>query len=357
MPTSSIAICPGRGSYTKKELGQLNRWYRLASAAETIEIGEKVREARKLKSLLDLDGRKKFGSFHLHAENASPMIALLTLLEWEHLNREKLDIVGITGNSMGWYTTLILAGCLDAEQGLSLVQDVSKKQASYCSGGQIVYPIIDQDWRIKEELIEEIDTALESTRAESPKRWVGWSINLGGFAILAGTDKGLERLKGKLTEVNVGRTKYPLSLRGQYAFHTKLMAEYSEALKSAFNDLTLAQPKIPLVDGSGRIWERWMGETENLKEYTFGEQVLTTFDLTGAITVAAREFAPSRFCLLGPGSSLYAPIAHSLIHARWMGLSTREEFENYQQDKQPLVYSMGRYDEIVRPLFRELPPS
>ena len=79
---------------------------------------------------------------------------------------------------------------------------------------------------------------------------------------------------------------------------------------------------------------------ELLRDYTLGHQVVEPYDLAAAIRVAAREFMPDVFIVLGPGNTLGGAVAQSLVSVSWRGMTGKADFKA-RQEKDPLLLSMG----------------
>ena len=105
-----------------------------------------------------------------------------------------------------------------------------------------------------------------------------------------------------------------------------------------------AQPKVPLIDGDGRIWWPHATSPDRLHRYTLSTQILAPYDFSKAISVGVREFAPEAIIVLGPGATLGGSVIHSLIAANWRGMTDRASFEDLQAGD-PYVLSMGRDDQ------------
>ncbi len=79
--------------------------------------------------------------------------------------------------------------------------------------------------------------------------------------------------------------------------------------------------------------------------------MVAPFNFSAAIEVAIKEFAPERLILLGPGSSLGAPIGQELVKQHWLGLQDKSGFKQ-RQAADPFLLAMGREDQrslVVRP--------
>ena len=106
-----IIVCPGRGSYTRESSGYLKKYGKLIS--EHVMWMDKMRERKDLLSLTLLDDKPFQSKTHMTGENASTLIFACSLSDFSFINQSKYEIVSVIGNSMGWYTSLVL--------GLSLI--------------------------------------------------------------------------------------------------------------------------------------------------------------------------------------------------------------------------------------------
>ena len=100
-----------------------------------------------------------------------------------------------------------------------------------------------------------------------------------------------------------------------------------------------------MIDGRGHIWRPLASNAEALRRYTFGTQILETYDFTRAVQVAVREYAPDRIILLGPGDTLGGAIAQALIAIEWRGLRSKRDFQEMQASADPVLLAMGREDQ------------
>jgi hypothetical protein len=122
------------------------------------------------------------------------------------------------------------------------------------------------------------------------------------------------------------------------------MAPVSEAALDALGADLFAPPRVPVIDGRGAVWSPYATDPYALRQYTLGTQVVETYDFSKSIEVAIKEFAPKVLILVGPGSSLGAPVAQELIRHRWLGLSGKADFESRQKED-PFLLAMGREDQ------------
>ncbi len=348
MSERAIVFCPGRGSYTAAQLGSLHllphepRFDELRAVLESVD--ERRVEAGD-DAILEMDAADRFGSRFLRGENAAPLILAVTALEFQRLDLDKIRVVGVGGNSMGWYSALYCAGAWSIESVFEAVQTMGAMTRDGTIGGQVVYPVVDPSWRRDPQRVEVVQEALASA-AERGHR-VGHSVRFGGFAVLWGDEEGVAAMLGELPRATLGEQEYPLRLPGNSAFHSDLMAEASARARAELPDLPWTCPRQPLIDGRGAQWRPLTTEVDALRDYTFGHQVLETFDFTAAVRTALREYAPDRIIALGPGESLGGAIAHVLVQERWQGISGREAFLERQRDD-PIVISLARPDQAQR---------
>lgn len=332
--TSAVVICPGRGTYNAAELGYLGRHFPDPALLARFDA---ARTAAGQETLTALDGAARYAlSTHSRGDNASGLIFAASLGDFLAIDRARVDIVAVTGNSMGWYTALACAGALAPEDGFRVANTMGTLMQQALIGGQTIYPWVDDDWvpqpTRKAELL-----ALVAAIGARPGHALGLSIDLGGMLVLAGNAEGLAAFE---TAVPPVQQRFPMRLGNHAAFHTALQAPVAAEGRARLPADLFGQPALPLVDGAGTIW--WPGATRSaaLYDYTLGTQVTETYVFTRAITVAAREFAPDLFIVLGPGTTLGGAVAQSLILADWCDLTDKAAFKALQ-DRAPLLVSMG----------------
>jgi len=332
--TRAAVVFPGRGSYTAATMRTLPREHPLVRRAEAL------RAELALPSLIELDGASRFDPrVHLAPANASPLIFLASLLDAEAIGGDLVPVIAL-GNSLGWCTALAYAGALGFDDGFRLVQQLGLLQQEPIPaggpGGQVIYPLVGPDWRPDPGLAEIVASAVTRGDAE-----VRRSVDLGGYAILAGTEAGVTRLIETLPPVKVGERLYPLRLALQGPYHTPLVAHVAAAATELLGTLDWRVPRIPLVDGRGAWWSPWSTDPAALRDYTLGEQLTSPFGFATALRVALREWAPDRLVLPGPGSTLGGICGQVLVAEGYRAIHSRAEFESAQQ-REPLILSLRR---------------
>ena len=333
---TAVVICPGRGTYTKTELGYLGRHF----ADRALLAGfDGARQSLGQETLSALDGAVSYSvSKHTRGDNASALIYAATLGDFRAI--EGVEVVAVTGNSMGWYSTLACGGALTAEAGFEVVNTMGTLMQEALIGGQLIYPFVGEDWRPDPARKAEL-MSLVAGIADRPGHVLTLSIDLGGMLVLAGNEDGLKAFEAAVPPV---QARFPMRLANHAAFHSSLQIPVAERGRARLQPSLFGQPKLPMIDGRGTIW--WPGATDihALWDYTLGHQVTETYDFTHAITIAAREFAPDLFIVTGPGTTLGGAVAQSMILSDWRGMGSKTDFQTWQKEG-PVLISMGMEDQ------------
>ena len=333
----AVLICPGRGTYNAPELGSLTRNF---PDPELLLAFDAMRTAAGQETLTALDTAARFEPRqHTRGDNASALIYAAGYGDSLALDPSKVEIVAVTGNSMGWYTALACAGAVTPEDGFTVANAMGTLMQEAMIGGQLVYPHLGEDWvpdaDAKAALLEEVARidAREACR-------LALSIDLGGMLVLAGNEAGLAAFEKTVPK----RDRFPMRLVNHAAFHTSLMMPVSKTGLARLGQQLFDQPRLPMIDGRGQIWWPHATDPRALRVYTLFNQVTEPYDFTHAIRIAAREFAPDMFVVAGPGTTLGGAVAQSLILANWRGLSDKAGFQA-MQERAPVLISMARDDQ------------
>lgn len=335
---TAVLVCPGRGTYNKDELGYLGRHFPDPALLATFD-GQRREQGQD--TLSDLDGAERFSiARHTRGDNASGLIYAATLGDALAIDRERIEVVAVTGNSMGWYSALACAGAVSPEDGFTVANTMGTLMQQALIGGQLVYPFLGPDWRpdpARKAALLDLVVRIDAREGHI----LALSIDLGGMLVLAGNEAGLKAFE---TEAEPVEGRFPLRLGNHAAFHTPLQEPVAEQGRAMLPVALFGQPHVPLVDGRGAVWWPHCSDPAALRDYTLGHQVTHMYDFTRAITVAAREFAPDLFIVTGPGTTLGGAVAQSLVLADWRGMASKADFKA-RQDSEPLLVSMGMADQ------------
>ena len=331
----AVVICPGRGTYNKEELGYLTRLH--SDKTEIVALIDDYRDSQGQMKVAELDSIENYSMrVHTAGENASALIYACALSDYQAINKDKFDIVAVTGNSMGWYIALAVAGALAQPQAIELINTMGSMMTKGLIGGQMIYPIINDDWQIDSEKEQQVLQYLAQANQQSGCQ-VYVSINLGGYIVFGGNKAGLKALEALLPVV---QDRYPMNLFNHAAFHTPLLNDVSKRAMSLMSSDMFTTPKVPLIDGLGQVWQPYSCDTEQLYNYTLNTQVVEPYNFSKAIEVAIKEFAPDKLIILGPGATLGGAVAQSLISHQWLHLQTKADFIA-QQKQDPFILAMG----------------
>ncbi|MCB2129301.1 MAG: ACP S-malonyltransferase, partial [Rhodobacteraceae bacterium] len=249
---TAVVICPGRGTYTKTELGYLGRHF----ADRALLAGfDGARQSLGQETLSALDGAVSYSvSKHTRGDNASALIYAATLGDFRAI--EGVEVVAVTGNSMGWYSTLACGGALTAEAGFEVVNTMGTLMQEALIGGQLIYPFVGEDWRPDPARKAEL-MSLVAGIADRPGHVLTLSIDLGGMLVLAGNEDGLKAFEAAVPPV---QARFPMRLANHAAFHSSLQIPVAERGRARLQPSLFGQPKLPMIDGRGTIW--WPGATD-----------------------------------------------------------------------------------------------
>lgn len=337
MKQRALVLCPGRGSYSRDSLNSLDG---LESAG--LDIFDRMRAELGRPTVREMDAAERFvSSQHVRGENASALTAGVSLADLDQVNHDAVQIVGVIGNSMGWYTALGYAGALPMEDCATLIETMAQYQKGNIIGGQIVYPMVDERWQLDPEAVSNVVNVV-AAHAD-----LHWSIRLGGQAVLAGSEAALSFASETLPPVTQGAHTFPIRLPLHSAFHTELMQSARAQAERDLADLRWQSPRLSMVDGAGRVHRAGSADPNAIRDYTLGAQVTDTYDLTLSIRTALRTMGPDVVILPGPGSNLGSAIAQAMIAEKWNGIDSKEAFLTRQNSK-PVVLSMRWPDQRQR---------
>ncbi|CAD0185935.1 malonate decarboxylase, epsilon subunit [Ruegeria sp. THAF57] len=340
MTRTAVVICPGRGTYNKPELGYLHRHH--ADRMDMLRRFDALRAEAGQERVTDLDAAGRFSvSKFSRGDVASPLIYAASLSDALDL-ADDIEVVAVTGNSMGWYIALAVAGALSPENGFRVVNTMGTLMQDHLIGGQLVYPFTDETW--KNDPVRKAELLADVARINAiDGHDLALSIDLGGMLVLAGNEVGLKAFE---TSQPVVQNQFPMRLANHAAFHTPLQAPVAAEGRLRLGVELFSQPTRPLIDGRGKVWWPGATDTHELWDYTLGHQVTEVYDFTRSVQTAAREFAPDLFIVTGPGSTLSGAVAQSLVQANWHGMKDKAAFQE-RQDTQPVLLAMGREDQMA----------
>lgn len=326
---------PGRGSYGPASLGSLRAshpWVRRA---------DELRAAAGLDPVSEVDASTPFdAAIHLRPSNNWPLVFLCSLLDAERIADDH-EVVVVVASSTGWYTALVASGALGFDDGFRLVQEMAAAAEAPLESpsrpAELIYPLTDEAWQPSPDQLDGLRDALGGVNGGA-----ALAVDLGAFAVVAGTADGIETLAARLPPVSTAERTFPLRLASADAWHTPLRAAAMEEAAQRLGDLAWDRPNVTLVDGRGVRFTPWSTDPAELAEQSLRGQGATTYDFATSLRVALREYAPDVILLPGPGGSLGAACAQVAVGEGYRGLRSRSEFEAAQAGSTPLLLSMRR---------------
>lgn len=334
---TALVVCPGRGSYGRNELGYLGK--NAGHIKDFLAQADQFRQSRKQRSVMELDSLENFSvADHLPGENAAALIYSSSYADYLSIDQTKVEVVAITGNSMGWYTALGASSALPGIAGFEVANTMGSMMQDEIIGGQLVYPLINDQWQVDPHLVSHLDKALQEVNQDHEAYY---SIRFGGYAVIGADDQALKKLMKMLPRVN---DQFPMKMAGHAAFHTPLLMHTSELAMQKLNKKLFQAPQVPLIDGRGHIWQPTSTNLDELYSYTLGNQVTQMYDFSAAITVGLKEFAPDVIVILGPGDATGGAVAQIMIQNQWQNCQSKEDFLALQKSE-PFVWSMGRAEQ------------
>ena len=321
----SLVIVPGRGSYTRESSNYLSK-VRNKNLDSFLNKIDAKRELNNEKSISLLDRSPFKPKVHLVGENAAALTYFCSFADYKNIDLDHYDIVGILGNSMGWYTTLALSGSISLDDGYDLVNILGSMMKEQIIGGQLIYPIINDNWNFDNSIFQKVMKKISDAGAYI-------SIYLGGYIVIGGDEIALKSLISSLDSIE----DFPFKIPFHAAFHTPLLSGISNEAQKKIDKNIFKKPDIPIIDGRGFIWSKYSTNIDELYNYTLHQQVVEPFNFSKAVTVAIKELAPEKIILLGPGNSLGGPTAQVLIKNKWMGIESKESFLAHQKKNTYLI--------------------
>lgn len=332
----ALLVCPGRGSYSRETLGALAD--RSLAASAVIAACDAWRTRTGEPTVSELDAADRFSAArHVAGEHASLLTFACTLADQADLS-DRYEVCGVVGNSMGWYTALAAAGALSLRDAVRLVDTMGSYQRDNVIGAQLMVPVADPDWTPDPARRAAVLAAMAEATAAGGVAEL--SIDLGTFWVLGCDEVALPVLQRALPAEKRGAREFPARLPLHSAFHTSLLQATSDRARAELSDLRYTAPRVPLIDGRGRVFRPWSASPAELADYTLGHQVVRPYDLATSVLTALQHTGPDVIVLLGPGNSLGGPVASMIVAAGWRGLTDRASFDRLQATD-PVLLSFG----------------
>lgn len=267
-----VSVFPGQGSQTP---GFLSPWLELDGARERLEQYSDYAEVDLVAAGTEWDADRIRDT-----RIAQPLIVAASLLSYAALSeRVGTQAGGVAGHSVGEIAALVASHVISAGDGMRLVGLRGRAMADAAAQAQTGMSAVLGG--VEEQIVERLQS-LELTPA---------NYNGGGQIVAAGA---LDALATFAAEPPRGVRVIPLQVAG--AFHTHYMASAVDVLRAAADELTPADPDVPLwtnSDGSlltsgATALERLVSQVASPVRWDLCMAAFADAGVTGLI-----EFAPA----------------------------------------------------------------
>lgn len=171
---------------------------------------------------------------------SQPALFVTSLVALESLKSESPDVVlsceAAAGLSLGEYTAMVLAGVMDFEAGLSLVQKrgaAMQEAADATPSGMVSILGLER---------VEVEALCDKARGDDTLQIA--NLLCPGNIVVSGTNAACERAAELAPSLGAMKA-VPLAVAG--AFHTQIMRPADEQLAKALDGVPMCKPKIPVV--------------------------------------------------------------------------------------------------------------
>jgi len=142
----ALVVCPGRGSYNKAELGYFQRHH--ADKTTLMRQLDEFRQQQDQALISELDQAAIYDPRRLtRGDNASSLIYACAYADFISIDPQRFEVVAISGNSMGWYIALACANALNPGSAMTLINRMGNLMHEQAQGGQLIYPLVDENWQ------------------------------------------------------------------------------------------------------------------------------------------------------------------------------------------------------------------
>ena len=174
----------------------------------------------------------------LLTENTQPAILTHSVAAWTHMRDSLPTPIVVAGHSLGEYSALVVAGCLDFSDAVRLVRERGRfMQEAVPVGEGAMAAVIGLD----EDVLRDV---AESAASEVSGVCDLANLNAPGQIVLAGSRATVERA----SEIAKDRgAKRALLLAVSAPFHSSLMASARTALEPLLDATEFRDPEVPVV--------------------------------------------------------------------------------------------------------------
>lgn len=219
-------------------------------------------------------------------EYTQPAILTMSYAIFKLMEQKGIKADYMAGLSLGEYSALCASGAMDFEETVSLVRKRGRFMTEAVPSGVGAMSAV---MNMEEEIIKE---ALEEASTETELAMIA-NYNAPGQIVIAGHLPAIERAEKILAEKGAKRV---IRLNVSGPFHTSLLKPASEKLETELNNISINEPKVPVITNlTGDI-------VSDIKE-TLVKQVMSPVKWEQSIKKLI-ENGVDTFIELGPGKTL-----------------------------------------------------
>jgi acyl transferase domain-containing protein/SAM-dependent methyltransferase/acyl carrier protein len=221
----------------------------------------------------------------------------------------------LIGHSIGEYTALCISGALNLEDILKLIIKRARILETAQEGGMLTVDT-------KEENINKYLTLSLSIAA----------VNDSSSCVVAGLKKDIELLKNKMDAAGIVHR----SVKTQHAFHSKLLEEKKNELKTIFAGVHFNKIEFPIISG---LTGDWLTEEEITNpDYWVSHTIKAVRFFNGIQKLLDENY--KHFLEIGPGQNLAGFVLKSITKAEGRKIHVQTTMKNLYDDQPDYEYFM-----------------
>jgi [acyl-carrier-protein] S-malonyltransferase len=216
-----------------------------------------------------------------------PAIFITEIIIYKAVAEKNIIPIAVAGHSLGEYAAIVASGALDWRQGLELVKargEIFEEVSSRNPGGMIA--VIGMDEEALSEILGSINGVAEAANYNSPGQ------------IVVSVEKGL--MEEAAARIKEGGAKLVIPLKVSGGFHSALLNDAVEPMKSKIDNMNFKDPQI-------NFYANYTGEkvsdAEGIK-HVLVKQITSPVRWASIIENMVKEQGTPEFLEIGPGKVL-----------------------------------------------------
>ncbi len=222
----------------------------------------------------------------------------------------------LIGHSLGEYVAACLSEVFTFEDGVALICERGLLMQQAPAGGMILLEASNEELHhyLKE---VPVDVALHNSTHQF---------------VLSGASHAIIQLEALL---KINNTPYKI-LPVEHAFHSQLMSSLEESFKELFSNITLSEPKIPIVSN---VTGTWLSVAEAMSKEYWYRHMRETVQFCASIKRVLEDRHPL-FIEIGPGQGL-CQCVKELSQNKAISVSTLPNYQKNVSERHQLLQALG----------------